>query len=493
MLAICSGAAVLVLAPAAPAAAVAPNGASRMIVWTACDDLPRLSDADLAAWQARGAGGFACMTGHLRGLGGAQAFTGDPDAPINGAEYAQQRALRDSRVIERMRSRGMKAYLGVYLSNYWNPRTPLAEWFDDAGWAQAVLPRMEDTAAAARRLGFAGLAVDSELYPTEGGRDSATWDWNYPGNSRTEGAVRAKAEQRGHELMQTLLDGFPGLELLAYDLQLPDSWGELVQQQVNGTPDAFASRLDVNFLEGLTSARGYTAIRLVDATFYKVPHVGTWDSALRYAYNSLYASLSRRVSNWDYAGPRLYLSPFAWVDAGPCACVFDDARSPAEVGEQLQAFRKWGMGGEFADYANRGLGGFDYSPYAQVMSASTAPAVVDSQPPSLTVASIDANKSGVVLSGTTGDNLAVRMVRWRTDSGRGGAARIDWRIESGNARDGFSAQTRWALRFTPRQGDTRVVITAEDTKGLTRRRVVTLSRDAKRVARRARARRHSRR
>ena len=38
-----------------------------------------------------------------------------------------------------------------------------------------------------------------------------------------------------------------------------------------------------------------------DATFYKSPQVGSWDSALQYEDNQLYTSLSQKFSNWDYA------------------------------------------------------------------------------------------------------------------------------------------------------------------------------------------------
>ena len=30
----------------------------------------------------------------------------------------------------------MKLYLSFYLANYWNPATPLVEWFDDSSWGR---------------------------------------------------------------------------------------------------------------------------------------------------------------------------------------------------------------------------------------------------------------------------------------------------------------------------------------------------------------------
>ena len=101
----------------------------------------------------------------------------------------------------------------------------------------------------------------------------------------------------------------------------------------------------------MTSVEGYGAIRFFDSIFYKTPHRGTWDSALTYNANQIFATFSRGFANWDYASERVYVSPFSWIDAGPNATsAFDDARPPEYVAEQLQAFRKWGMGGEFANY-----------------------------------------------------------------------------------------------------------------------------------------------
>ena len=65
-------------------------------------------------------------------MGGTNAFAGSADGPLGGSSYDLQRSLRDSRVVERLAARGMRAYLGFYLVNYYNTRTPLDEWFDDA-------------------------------------------------------------------------------------------------------------------------------------------------------------------------------------------------------------------------------------------------------------------------------------------------------------------------------------------------------------------------
>ncbi len=199
-----------------------------------------LTNPELDTWKARGVDGFVCMTGRLRGLGGAQDFSGDPNASLAGANYALQRSLRDTRIVERAKARGMKLYLGVKLANYYNDATPLKEWFDDAGWSREVLPNMRNLAAAAKLYGFAGIALDQELYPSQGGVATATWGWDYPGNTRSESAVRAKARQRGAELMGAILDGFPGAELVVYHFDFPGDWNDLVQEEVNDEEDVGA-------------------------------------------------------------------------------------------------------------------------------------------------------------------------------------------------------------------------------------------------------------
>src|SRR3954454_21723757 len=123
--------------------AAPPNSASRIVMWTRCDDLPKMTDADLNAWQSKGVAGFVCSAGWMRGMGGTQSFTGDPTA-ASGQSYELERALRDSRVVDRMRARGIKAYLGVYLVNYWNKSTPLVDWFNDSGWSGTVIPQLTD-------------------------------------------------------------------------------------------------------------------------------------------------------------------------------------------------------------------------------------------------------------------------------------------------------------------------------------------------------------
>src|SRR5437764_12727044 len=160
-------------------------------------------------------------------------------------------------------------------------------------------------------MSFTGLAIDQELYPQAGGVGTASWLVHYPGSTASEAAVRAKVRQRGRELMQSMLSGFPGLELVAYGTVTPQSWYEKVLDVVDHQPNAFRDDVRVDLWDGLSSVPGYSAIRWLDAVFYKTFHLSgaTWDTAFQYNAERTYSYLSRRFTNWAYASSRLQLSP----------------------------------------------------------------------------------------------------------------------------------------------------------------------------------------
>ena len=326
------------------AAAGGPGAAAdRLIFWAGCERVAELTDDELDFWKESGVDGFVCQVGRLRELGGTQDFTGDEDAALTGEQYQLQRTLRGSEIVERAEARGMKLYLGAYLSNYKNTATPLVDWFDDAGWSEIVLPRLADLAGAAKLLGFAGIALDQELYGQTGGATTATWEWDYPGNTHSEAEVREAARRRGEQLMDAMLGEFPRAEFVVYNFSFPGDWNEVVKEEVAGVEDAAEDLLYLDFADGMTSVEGYSAIRFYNSIFYKTPHPGTWDAALSYDANQIFAAFSRGFENWEYASERVHLSPFSWLNAGPDeASEFDDARPPDYVSEQLEAFRKMG-------------------------------------------------------------------------------------------------------------------------------------------------------
>jgi Carboxypeptidase regulatory-like domain len=451
------------LAITAPARVAAANSADRLIVWTSCDELMQLRADQVRSWMRRGADGFVCQIGHLRGMGGTY--------DLKSGEW--QRRLRASPAVRAAREGELLLYLAFYAVNYYNGRTPFEDWFDDRAWSREALPAVRDLAAAAGSMGFTGLAIDQELYPQQGEGTTATWSWRYPGNRRSEAAVRSKVKERGRQLMERMVDAYPGLELVAYDTQLPGNWQEKVQAEVNKLPDVFAPDVRIDLWDGLSSVQGYSAIRRMDAFFYKTPQLpgSSWDAALEFNANRVYSYLSRRFSNWSYASSRLHLSPFSWVDEGPSA--WEKARDPQHVAEQLKAFKRWGAGGAFANYAHEQFGEFDYRPYAGALQQASKPAQVDQHPPKLAITSPPGARrvlagETISLKGVASDDLAIRAVRWYDDRGRQGVARLVWKF-AGDHDSGWNGEMRWSidnLKIAP--DATRITISAEDIKGLAR-------------------------
>ena len=329
---------------ATDAKATAPNSAHRLVVWNTCSEVADLSDEELDRLVGLGVGGFVCSSGHLTSAGGRHAFAPAHRAARGDARYDLQRKLLRSAAVERAREGRLRLYLGFYAANATNAQTPFKEWFDDRAWDQELLPDVRDLAATARSLGFVGLALDQELYPANSGATSASWNWGYPGNTRPEQLVRAQAAKRGRQLMEAMLSGYPGLELVAYATEVPGSWSERVQEVVNGQPSLFAQDLRIDLWRGLAGVQGYSAIRWFDATFYKTPHleVQDWTVGLRYNAARIYELLSQRFSNWHYASSRLHVTPFSWIDDGPSD--FEAARDPEHVEEQLAGVPAVGCG-----------------------------------------------------------------------------------------------------------------------------------------------------
>src|SRR5688500_236921 len=94
--------------------------ADRLVFWAGCERVAALTDDELDFWEESGVDGFVCIVGRLRDFGGTQDFTGDEGVSLSGDQFELQRTLRDSEIVERAEERGMKMYLGAYLSNYNN-------------------------------------------------------------------------------------------------------------------------------------------------------------------------------------------------------------------------------------------------------------------------------------------------------------------------------------------------------------------------------------
>jgi hypothetical protein len=440
--------------------------ADRLVFWTECERVAALTDDELDFFEDSGVDGFVCMVERLRDFGGTQDFTGEEGASLAGDQFELQRTLRDREIVERAQERGMKMYLGTFLSNYNNTATPLVEWFDDQAWSQVALPRLGDLAAAAELLGFDGLAFDQELYGQRDQVATATWEWDYPGNTHSEDEVREAARQRGKQVMETVLGEFPGVELAVYHFLFPGDWNELVKREFGGVEDAAKDLLHLDFWDGMTSVEGYTAIRFYDSIFFKTPHIGTWEAALTYDFNQVFAAFSRGFENWDYASERVHLAPFSWLNEGPDETgEFDDARSPDYVSEQLEAFRKWSGGGEFANFVYGGLDPSQYEEYRDAMEAASSPGTVDETDPAI---EIDGSGLRRAITGTATDNLGIKAVRWQDDQGGSGVAEMQWEVLDGNADTGFEWEMRWSVpaeKLSPEASE--LTVTAEDIKGRT--------------------------
>jgi hypothetical protein len=463
----------LIGARATPAPAMTGAAANRMLMWVNCGDIVNLTDAQLAAWHNLGVGGFVCQTQFLDGMGGANAFT-DPAGNLSAAQYSVERALVSSKVVARAHALGMTMYLAAYLENYYNTRTPLGEWFDDGSWSGTVLPSVARFASAAHSMGFDGLGFNEELYPQTGGAQSATWSWNYPGNTHTEQQVRTQVARRGAQLMGTIVSNFPQVDIVDYGTYLPGTWAAYMQSAVNGISNAYQNNVQLDFWNGLTQTSGYGAIRFLDSSFYKGPNVpgATFDAALQYNDDEWYALLSRSWSNWAYAADRVFVSPTAWIDGDVAnEGTWTSPRPPASVATQLQEYRLWGMGGAFGLYSYNHLGQFDYSPYAAGMQAAATPGLVPTQPPTISVTQPAASTtlvSGttVSVSGVASDPMAVRVVRW-SDSQGSGTAQLTWQIQGGSASTAWTAQTMWVASSIPLgPGPNTITVSVEDIKGL---------------------------
>jgi hypothetical protein len=461
----------------------APNSADALIFWLDCAQVAELSRAELNRMVATGVDGFVCMAGRLHTMGGLNRFTGDVNASLDGKAYELQRSLRRSAAVKLAGQGRLRLYLGFKAADYNNPRTPFKEWFDDAAWSREVLAPARDLAAAARSLGFVGVALDQELQRGSGGALTASWDWDYPRSERPEAEVRAQVERRGRQLMTAMLAGYPGLELVAYNTMIAGTWADKVQEAVNDQFGVYRDDVRVDLWAGLSSVPGYAAIRWFDSIFYKGTHIGVdWAVALEDNANSTYSVLSRHFPNWDYASSRLHVTPFSWIDEGPKDSEFDDARDPDFVADQLAAFRAWGAGGSFGNYAYAPPTDFDYEPYADAMRSASTSGTVDRETPALSVTSpagrgtVDASDDQLDIEGTARDNDAVRVVRWYDAQDRFGTAELTWKAD-----DSLSPDRAWVMQWRIRgvplsPGTNRITVVAEDIKGLATLRTLTVRR-----------------
>ena len=422
-----------------------------------------------------------CETGHLEGMGGSQSFTGNPAANLDSPDYLIERSFRTSDVVARARALGLSMYLGFYLANFENVATPLADWFDDAAWNQTVLPDVRNISAAARLLGFAGVALDQELYPQTGNQYTASWNWDYPGNTHTRSQVSQQARLRGAQFMAALLEGYPQINIVAYLTLFATTWDAYVQQAAKGISNPYESSVQIDFWDGMTSGDGYGNILLLDATFYKGPNASgaTWNAALQYQANSMMSYLSQHLANWAYASRRIFDSPFAWIDGdvaheGAYAAV----KSPTFVAQQLSSFSRWAMGGMFGVYAYNALDSFDYGPFSPAMKAATRAATQSNEATSSSSCRATRSRHWPIMrplirgnpgrsghricEGPVGDPCRVLV---KPSLGGDGAATMTWQKGPGNDVSGWNWRMAWSTSVPLGPGPNRIQVTAVSIDG----------------------------
>lgn len=323
-----------------------------MVIWCNTRYVIDMKDAELDKFAAMGIRGFVMQTNDLA-PGGGQFFTlvngqipppppPGPDGKPRADRNLIQRSIRDTDIVNRCKARGIDLWLGFYLAQGTNHQTPLVPWADpDTAW-QPFLNAITALATFAKQHGFVGLALDEEMY--RGG----TWEWNYPGNTRTEADIRGATRMRGSQVMGAINAGYPGADLITYGWLITDSWNGL---RVQTDRPAFKTMVNIDFWKGMTAIAGFSALRFWDATFYRGTQAsgtaGTWDVALPEAKRLLRDGFTRSFPNWATISPKIFAEPFAWIDGIPGGTGFNAARTAADaqkVAEQLTKMARYTEG-----------------------------------------------------------------------------------------------------------------------------------------------------
>ncbi len=304
------------------------------------------------------------------------------------------------------------------MSNYWSGTAPFGDWFDDATWSNNVLPRLANLAGAAKLLGFAGVAFDSELYAGAGAAGS--WNWNYPGNTHSEAAVRSQARQRGAQLMSALVGAYPDVDIIAIHMVLPEGWSELVQQEINGISNAYQDDGEDRLL-----GRHDERLRLrphppdgprVQQDLAPVP--GDMGHGVHLRPQSDVGDvqptpleLGLRVAPHRLGSVRLDRLGPGLVRRGPLPRRWRPSSPRSASGAPAVRSPTSRTRAELASTTG---------PYIPGMQAAAAPGTVDTHPPTGTVTHTTRSGAIVNVSGSATDNFAVRDVRWSTPTGATG-------------------------------------------------------------------------
>lgn len=483
-----------------------PNNAANTLGMTCSANVTYYGDNLLKVLAGWGVKNISVCAGYPYSMGGTENWTGNAADPLSGTSHAVQLRLKTSNFIGRAHALGLKVRLMVNLSNQDNviagPKyggaTPLCEWSNAACWTNVVLPDFTGIAGAMKLLGADGLFLDGEGYA-----QTRAWGWNWQNDRQSatlgQTAIRALVKQRGHDLMAAMVAADPGIDLsFYYGIQMTDGWNAVVQQKVNNAINPYADSIQVNFWDGMSSAEGYSHIRLTDATFYKTTNIfnAGWDTANQYNANRTMAYFSRNLSDWNYAASRVSINPEIWIDSDVAnEGTYTAPRSTGYVADQLAHFRKWAMDGQFESFIYADVvgpwdpafvtncncpGSNPYTPYVPGLQAAAQVGTVDTTPPGLTVTTPSSGAASTtattyVMSGTATDDMAVRYVSWTNDRGGSGTVPMTWQVNSGDYATSYNWQMNWSASVPLQSGVNNVTVKAVDIHGDTRSQVVTLT------------------
>jgi len=300
-------------------------------------------------------GGYVMMGQHLPGLGGTL------------STYQWMASFLQTHAA----ARGRFAALGFYTTNYWDPRAPIAPWFDDGGWDRG-LDGMRTVAGIARAAGVGALAFDTEPYAGIGGvKHEDQWSDVGPAtDGRDTEEVHAQARARGAQVGDAIA-GAGITELLAYGTYFPQSYWADVQRAVNRMTDAhFDHDLGVDFWDGVLSS-GIQKVTFEDAVFYKgnIMRGDSWASAFDKDRAATEAYWQDRFG--DNASKARW-APMLWIDHGaPSSSYESRVLSPAEEQQRFSAALSKATG-PVVMYGQHFAGGFDYAPYVPALRAANA-------------------------------------------------------------------------------------------------------------------------
>jgi hypothetical protein len=298
-------------------------------------------------------GGYVMVGGPLPGLGGS----------LSTYEHISTWLQRNAV------ARGRFAAVGFYTTNYYDPRAPIAPWFDDSGWAAGV-DAIRQVAATADAAGVGALAFDTEPYAGEGGvKHDDQWSDIGPaaGEANTED-LHAQARIRGEQVGEAIA-GAGITELLAYGAYFSQSYWGHVQRAVNAmTDEDFAHDLGIDFWAGVI-ATGIQQITFENAVFYKgniLPGY-SWESAFA---DDRAQSEAYWQERFGADASKARWAPMLWIDDGSPDSQYESTIfSPAQEQHRFTAAMSIATG-PVVMYGHRFAGGFDYSPYVPALRAA---------------------------------------------------------------------------------------------------------------------------